>query len=93
MTDLGKHFEKAAADIRTHGKNLSNDQLLKLYSLYKQATIGDCNTEKPGMLDLKGKAKWEAWNGVKGKSKDDARKEYVEFVLTFLPDDVKSSYN
>ena len=92
MSDKGKYFEKAAADIRTHGKNLSNDQLLKLYSLYKQATVGDCNTEKPGMLDLKGKAKWEAWNGVKGKSQDDAKKEYVEYVLTFLPDDVKSGY-
>lgn len=90
---MEKHFEQAAADIKAHGKNLSNDQLLKLYSLYKQGTIGDCNTERPGMLDLKGKAKWDAWNAIKGKSQNDAKKEYVEYVLTFLPDDVKAKYN
>ena len=77
---MEKHFDKACTDIKTHGKNLSNDQLLKLYGLYKQATVGDCNTEKPGMLDLK------------GKSKEDAKKEYVEYVLPLLPEDVKKGY-
>ena len=77
---MEKHFDKACADIKTHGKNLSNDQLLKLYGLYKQGTVGDCNTDKPEMLDLK------------GKSQNDAKKEYVEFVLTLLPDDVKQGY-
>jgi diazepam-binding inhibitor (GABA receptor modulating acyl-CoA-binding protein) len=89
---MEKHFDKACADIKTHGKNLSNDQLLKLYGLYKQATVGDCNTDKPGMLDLKGKSKLEAWNALKGKSQNDAKKEYVEYVLTLLPDDVKKGY-
>ncbi len=87
------HFEQAASDIKTYGKNLSNDELLTLYSLYKQATVGDCNTERPGMLDFKGKAKWDAWNGIKGKSQTDAKKEYVQTVLKYLPDDVKTKYN
>ena len=87
------HFEQAAADIKTYGKDLSNEELLTLYSLYKQATVGDCNTERPGMLDLKGKATWDAWNGVKGKSQVDAKKEYVQTVLKYLPDDVKAKYN
>ena len=87
------HFEQAASDIKTYGKNLSNDELLTLYSLYKQATVGDSNTERPGMLDLKGKAKWDAWNGIKGKSQTDAKKEYVQTVLKYLPDDVKTKYN
>jgi diazepam-binding inhibitor (GABA receptor modulating acyl-CoA-binding protein) len=44
------------------------------------------------MLDLKGKSKWEAWNALKRKSQNNAKKEYVEFVLTLLPDDVKQGY-
>ena len=78
---------------RKTNRNLSNDELLTLYSLYKQATVGDCNTERPGMLDFKGKAKWDAWNGIKGKSQTDAKKEYVQTVLKYLPDDVKTKYN
>lgn len=92
MEGLGKHFDQAAADIKTYGKDISNDDLLKIYALYKQVTVGDCNTERPGLLDMKGKAKWDAWNAIKGKSKDDAKKEYVEFVLKFLPDNVKANY-
>jgi len=46
--------------------------------------IGDCNTDKPGMLDFKGKAKWEAWNARKGTSKEDAQKAYIELVNELL---------
>jgi len=53
-------------------RGFSNDKQLEVYSLFKQATLGDCNTPRPGMLDLKGKAKWDAWDGRKGMSKDDA---------------------
>jgi diazepam-binding inhibitor (GABA receptor modulator, acyl-CoA-binding protein) len=49
--------------------NIPDKDLLILYSLYKQGTVGDCNTEKPGFLDFKGKAKWEAWNERKGTTK------------------------
>ena len=73
MTDNAKFFEKAAADVVKHVKELSDDKKLKLYGLYKQATIGDINIEKPGMLDFRGKAKWEAWNAVKGKDKEVAK--------------------
>ena len=51
---------------------MADDELLQLYSLFKQATVGDVNTDRPGMLDFKGKAKWDAWEKVKGKSKEDA---------------------
>lgn len=61
-------------------KTLSNEELLALYALYKQATVGDCNTARPGMLDLKGKAKWDAWNAKKGVDKDQAKKEYAEYA-------------
>ena len=64
-------FEQAAAAIKqsaSHNIKMSDDELLQIYSLFKQGSVGDNTTAKPGMLDFKGKAKWEAWNGQKGKS-------------------------
>ncbi len=92
MADKAKYFEKAAEDVKKHVKVLADEGKLKLYGLYKQATIGDCNTDKPGMLDFKGKAKWEAWNKVKGKDREVAKAEYVEYVLTLLPENIKQEY-
>ena len=52
---------------------MADDELLQLYSLFKQATVGDVNTDRPGgMLNIKEKAKWDAWEKLKGKSKEDA---------------------
>ncbi|CAF0877278.1 unnamed protein product [Adineta steineri] len=73
-------FDQAAADVKNLSKKPSDDELLKLYGLFKQATVGDNNTSKPGMLDLKGKAKWEAWNKNKGTSQGDAQQQYISFV-------------
>jgi len=77
---LKEDFDSAAAKVKTLKSSPSNDDLLVLYQYFKQATVGDNNTDKPGMLDFKGKAKWEAWNGVKGLSSDDAMKKYIEKV-------------
>lgn len=55
----------------------SNDQLLELYALYKQATIGDVEGSRPGMLDLKGRAKYDAWAKRKGVAKAEAVKKYI----------------
>ncbi|CDH56529.1 acyl--binding protein [Lichtheimia corymbifera JMRC:FSU:9682] len=73
-------FETAAKEVQELKNKPSNDELLKLYALYKQATVGDVNTERPGAFDFKGKAKWDAWNELKGKSQEEAEKEYIEFV-------------
>ena len=54
--------------------------LLGLYGLYKQATEGDVSGSRPGVFDLKGRAKFDAWAGRKGTSKDDAMKKYVALV-------------
>lgn len=62
----------------------SNDQLLEIYALYKQATVGDVNTERPGMLDFKGKAKWDAWQHKKGTSADKAQQDYVNKVAELV---------
>lgn len=65
-------------------KRPNDDELLKLYGLFKQATVGDNNTSKPGFLDLKGKYKWEAWNELKGTTQDDAEQQYIDFCDELL---------
>ena len=79
--DLQKQFEEAVDNSKTLSEKPSNDVLLQLYSLYKQATVGDVNTEPPSNpFDFVNKAKHDAWSALKGKSKDTAMKEYVELV-------------
>ena len=73
-------FQKAADGVKNLTQRPSNEELLDLYALYKQATVGDCNTDRPGMLDMKGRAKWDKWNELKGMSKEDAEKKYVELA-------------
>ena len=59
---------------------MTNDEKLEFYALFKQATVGDVNTERPGMLDMKGKAKWDAWKAKEGMSQEDAKAQYVAKV-------------
>ena len=78
-------FEDATArmasnDIAEQVGALSNEDKLEFYGLFKQATVGDVNTERPGMFDMKGKAKWDAWEAKKGMSSDDAKAAYVAKV-------------
>jgi len=77
-------FEDAVAKSKTLSERPSNDVLLKLYGLYKQATEGDVHGDRPGGFDFKGAAKYDAWAGFKGKSKEDAANEYILFVNTLL---------
>ena len=77
---LKDKFEDAKGRVEGLKSRPSNDQLLQLYGLYKQATEGDVAGSRPGMLDLKGRAKFDAWARRKGTSKDDAMKAYVAFV-------------
>ena len=79
--DLKDKFEKAVADSKTLAEKPGNETLLQLYSLYKQATEGDVNTEPPSNpFDFVNKAKHDAWSDLKGKSKEDAMQEYVDLV-------------
>jgi diazepam-binding inhibitor (GABA receptor modulating acyl-CoA-binding protein) len=77
---LGDQFKDAKARVEKLPARPSNDQLLDLYGLFKQATEGDVSGSRPGMLDLKGRAKHDAWAKRKGVSKDDAMKKYVALV-------------
>ncbi|XP_054670891.1 acyl-CoA-binding domain-containing protein 7 [Grus americana] len=74
---LQADFDGAAEDVKKLKTRPTDEELKELYGFYKQATVGDINIECPGMLDLKGKAKWEAWNLKKGLSKEDAMNAYI----------------
>ncbi len=79
--DLKEQFEQAASDSKSLPEKPSNETLLQLYSLYKQGSIGDVNTDPPSNpFDFVAKAKYEAWAGLKGKSTADAMAEYIELI-------------
>jgi acyl-CoA-binding protein len=80
MADLKSRFEQAVADSKQLPEKPDNMTLLKIYALYKQASEGDVEGKRPGFSDMVGRAKWDAWNEAKGKSKDDAMQEYVDLI-------------
>ena len=79
MSDLAQQFTEAQARIKPV-TGLGNDVLLDLYALYKQATVGDVSGSRPGMMDLKGRAKYDAWANRKGMTKDAAMQAYIALV-------------
>lgn len=80
MSDLKKKFEAAAANSKKLSERPDNNTMLKLYALYKQASVGDNTEKKPGFTDMVGRAKWDAWNGLKGTSAQDAMQQYIDLV-------------
>lgn len=77
---MTKDFKTAADDVRKLKSKPTDAEMLELYGLFKQASVGDINTERPGMFDFQGKAKWDAWSGRKGLAKEDAEKQYIAVV-------------
>lgn len=77
---LDDDFQAAQARVKQLAQTPPPDQLLELYSLYKQATEGDVQGSRPGMLDFKGRAKYDAWAGRKGIAKAAAQQAYVDLV-------------
>jgi len=77
---MSAEFTKAADDVKKCKSKPSDDEMLKLYGLYKQATVGDVNTERPGTfsMDFAGKAKWDAWSANKGVDKEKAEQDYIQ---------------
>ncbi len=78
--DLLQKFEASVANSKSLTERPSNDILLKIYSLFKQATEGDNSSEKPGGFDFKAIAKYRAWEAQKGKPKNACMQEYVELI-------------
>ncbi len=80
MADLSTQFEKAVADSKNLSERPDNATLLKMYALYKQASAGDVEGKRPGFTDMVGRAKWDAWNEIKGLGGDDAKKQYIALI-------------
>lgn len=80
MSELDDRFAAAADASKTLPERPDNDTLLSLYALYKQASDGDVSGKRPGFTDPVGKAKFDAWNKIKGMSSDDAKAAYAELV-------------
>ncbi len=80
MANLKAAFDKAVADSKNLPEKPDNMTLLKIYALYKQASAGDVDGKRPGFTDMVGRAKWDAWNTIKGKSTDEAMQEYVDLI-------------
>ena len=80
MSELKNAFEAAVADSKKLPERPSNDVLLQLYALYKQATDGDVEGKRPGFTDMVGRAKYDAWAAIKGTTSDSAMARYVELI-------------
>lgn len=80
MSDLKTKFEAAQTDSKNLSERPDNSTLLKIYAFYKQASVGDNAEKKPGFSDMVGRAKWEAWNNLKGTSSTDAMQQYIDLI-------------
>ena len=80
MSDLNKKFERAAKDAQNLKKRPADEDMLRLYALYKQASSGDVSGDRPGAFDFVGRAKYDAWARLKGTVQEKAQKSYVDLV-------------
>ena len=80
MADLKAQFEQAVAESKQLPEKPDNMTLLKIYALYKQATAGDVEGKRPGFTDMVGRAKYDAWDALKGKSAEEAMQEYIDLI-------------
>lgn len=77
---LQSQFDQAVADSKNLPERPDNMTLLKIYALFKQASTGDVEGKRPGFTDMVGRAKYDAWDALKGTSKEDAMQQYVELI-------------
>ena len=84
MSDLQQQFEATVNFVQNSDGEvqLSNEQKLQMYALYKQATEGDVTGKKPGMMDFVARAKYTAWEELKGQSKEQAMQKYINEIET-----------
>jgi acyl-CoA-binding protein len=87
VDELKDRFERAVAKSKTLTNRPDNPTLLKIYSLYKQATIGDVEGEQPGFIDMVGRAKYDAWASLVGTSPEQAMQDYVKLIDRLAEDD------
>lgn len=77
---LEADFQAAAEKARSMPSNLSTDTKKQIYSLFKQASVGDCKGDRPGMFDMTGRAKYDSWKALEGMSQDEAKQKYIALI-------------
>jgi len=77
---LKEQFEQTVAESKNLAERPDNMTLLKMYGLYKQGSSGDAQGERPGMTDFVARAKWDAWNALKGLEQDSAMQQYIDLI-------------
>ena len=87
--DLDNDFKSAAERVTKLSKRPPNDIMLQLYALYKQGNNGDVTGERPGFADFEGRAKFDSWNKLQGKSMEDAKNEYIALVEQLEKEDTE----
>jgi acyl-CoA-binding protein len=80
MATLKARFDKAMADSKKLPERPDTSTLLQIYALYKQGSEGDVQGKRPGFTDLVGRAKWDAWNALKGTSSEQAMQDYIDLI-------------
>ena len=80
MADLKAAFEQAVTESKQLPEKPDNMTLLKIYALYKQATAGDVSEARPGFSDFVARAKWDAWNALKGQTAEQAMQSYIDLI-------------
>jgi acyl-CoA-binding protein len=82
MSDLNARFDAAVAQSKNLSERPDNATLLQIYALYKQASSGDNTEKKPSFSDMVGRAKWDAWDKLKGTEQDAARQQYIDLIAS-----------
>ena len=80
MSKLKAAFDQAVIDSKALPEKPDNMTLLRIYALYKQASTGDVDSKRPGFTDMVGRAKWDAWNNLKGTDSKAAMQDYVDLI-------------
>ena len=81
--DYEVEFDKAAKFVETNTSLFSEEQILKLYSLYKLSTVGKCNTEKPGMFRWKRQQMWNSWKDLESRDIKNPKQMYVDYLTEY----------
>ncbi|EFP76926.2 hypothetical protein PGT21_004884 [Puccinia graminis f. sp. tritici] len=88
MSEIDKKFDRATELVKSLPSDgddkPSQEEQLEFYALFKQATVGDVNSSRPGMMDFTGKYKWDAWKAKEGMKSEEAKTKYVELLKSKL---------
>ena len=83
--DYEVEFDKASKFVETNTSLFNEEQILKLYGLYKLSTVGKCNTNRPGMFQWKRQQMWDSWKDLESKDIKNPKQMYVDYLTEHFP--------